>query len=278
MPRAVQGQAARRASELYRGLAQPRRVFSSLTLLSRYLASVQRDNAAAQAALDAARALLRPDWPPEFQIVLLRRSAALARDMGRTGEALALYRENARASASSGDWRLEVMARTAVADLLWETGPREEAAREAIELVQALRERPAADSDMDVAFANAVGVLSELGRIDEASALARESLGVMRRTQTCLIDAWLHLFWRRGQLDQAALLLGAVDARRARDIAPVQANEQRLVAEARAALERELAPAALQSHLAAGAALATKDLEPLIVAALESPPHGRDVA
>ena len=275
---ALQGRAAQRASELYRGLDQPRRVFSSLTMLSRYLASVQHDNAAAQAALDEARALLRPDWPPEFQIVLLRRSAALARDMGRTGEALALYRENARASASSGDWRLEVMARTAVTDLLWETGPREEAAREAIDLVQALRERPAADSDMDVAFSNAVGVLSELGRIDEASALARESLGVMRRTQTYFIDAWLHLFWRRGQLDQAALLLGAVDARRARDIALTQSNEQRLVAEARAAIEKDLAPAALQSCLAAGAALATKDLGALIVAAFESPPDGRDVS
>ena len=275
---AMQGQAARRASDLYRGLDQPRRVFSSLTLLSRYLATAQQDHAAAQAALDEARALLRPDWPPEFHIVLLRRSAALARDMGRTVQALALYRDSARASAASGDWRLEVMARTAVVDLSWETGPRDAAAREAIELVQALRERPAADSDAEVALANAIGVLSELGRIEEASALARESLSVMRRTQSYIVDTWVHLFWRRGQLDPAALLLGALDARRARDVAPAQPNEARLVAEARAAIEKSFAPAVLQSRLVAGAALAAKDLDALIGAALESPPRGDEAA
>jgi hypothetical protein len=84
-----------------------------------------------------------------------------------------------------------------------------------------------------------------MGRIDEASAFAREAMPVMRRARSIYIEEWVHLFWRRGQLETAALLLGTRDAKRARSGTPHQENERRLIAEARAALAADL-PAAAQ--------------------------------
>lgn len=131
--RPLQLEAAERAVAMYRALGHPRRVVSSLIQVSR-MRSVTGDRAGAQAALDAARALIRPDWPAEFHVMLLRRDGSLARDARRYADALVLYRETLRASAATGDWRLEVIARHNLIDLLWEMGPIEEAAAEATRL------------------------------------------------------------------------------------------------------------------------------------------------
>ena len=58
----------------------------------------------------------------------------------------------------------------------------------------------------------------------------------MRRAQTYFVEEWAYLFWRRGQVETAARLLGASDAQRPGAAEPLQPNERRLIAEARAAL------------------------------------------
>jgi tetratricopeptide (TPR) repeat protein len=272
VPRAASAEAARRAGDLYKAFGQPRRVVSSLIQLSMHR-SAQGRNDLALAALDEAHGLIRPDWPAEFRIRLLRRDAQFARVAGRISGALALHREAVGVSASTGDWRLEVIARNNLVDLLWEIGPIEEAAGEAIELVSALRARPAADSDMDVVFANLIGILSEMGRLDEASAAAGEALAIMRRTRNLFIEEWVYLFWRRGQVDTAVLLLGVLDAKLARTSDALQPNEQRLIAVVRAALERTLDPDALARSLATGAGLVEGELPALLGSALA--PSGR---
>jgi hypothetical protein len=78
------------------------------------------------------------------------------------------------------------------------------------------------------------------------------------------------MFWRRGQHDTAALLLGASDAKRLRD-GPPQVNEVRLIAELRAALAAELPGDVLERNCAAGAALAEAELPGLLAAALAQP-------
>jgi tetratricopeptide (TPR) repeat protein len=269
VPLAVQTEAACRAARLYQALGQPRRLFSSLLLLCHHRGA-QNDNAGAHAALDQARGLIRPDWPAEFRIRLLRRDGRVARAAGRFIEALALHRESVRFSASTGDWRLEVIEWTNLLDLLWQMGPIEEAAHEARKLVEALRARPAAHTDMDTAFTNSMGILSEVGSIEEASTAARDALLTLRRTRRCFIEEWVYLFWRRGQLDTASLLLGACDARNARAEEVPQPNEQRLIAEARAGLEAAVHSDMFATSLAAGAGLGDGDLLALISKALES--------
>jgi hypothetical protein len=73
------------------------------------------------------------------------------------------------------------------------------------------------------------------------------------------------------QVPSAALLLGASDAEKVRADVPLQPNEERLIAEARAALEAELQPDALASSLAAGAALTKDEVFALISKALAQP-------
>jgi hypothetical protein len=266
-PRALQLEAASRARELYQALGQPRRVFSSLIALSRH-GSVLRQGVAAQAALDEARGLVRPDWPAEFHVHLLRRDGLTARDAGRFPEARALMREAARVSAATGDWRLEVIDRSNLVDTLWHIGPIEDAAREVRRLLDELRARPAADADMTVAFANAIGILSETAHVDEAVRAAHDALPLIRRTRSCFVEEWAYLFWRRGQREAAARLIGASDAQCAKDDAPRQPNEERLIAQARTDLEAAMGAAAFAGGLAAGARLGEAELVALIAETL----------
>jgi predicted ATPase/DNA-binding winged helix-turn-helix (wHTH) protein len=267
VPRSVQIEAAARARSLYQALGQPRRVFSCLIRLASHH-TAQRNDAAAQVALDEARSLIRPDWPAEFRIHLLRRDAAHTRNQGRQAESLARYREAVRASVATGDWRLEVIDRSNLVDALWLIGSIEDAAQEARKLTAALRARPAADADIVMVFANLIGILSEMGDVDEASTLARDALPIMRRAQTYFVEEWVYLFWRRGQVDTATLLLGVCDADVLRSGAPLQDNEARLVAQARAALLAGVPPHAFASAHAAGVALDPGELFALISEAL----------
>ena len=258
VPAGLQAEAAGRARSLYEALGQPRRVFSSLMRLAQYVAT------SAQATLEEARGLIQPDWPAEFRIQLVRREGNVARVDGRATEALALNRDAVDLSVATGDWRLQAIARNGLVDLLWEIGPIEDAAREVRQLIEEFRKRPAADSDMSVVFANLVGILSETGCIEEATAAAREALPIMRRSRAHFVEEWVYLFWRRGQAEIAALLLGACDAEQMRTGMPLQENERRLIAQARAALEAQLQPDLMAKRLAAGAAINKTELYALI--------------
>ena len=261
-PHQLQVEAAERARAMYKALGQPRRVFSSLMRLVSYRL-FEGDQVSAQTALAEARSLIQPDWPAEFHMHLLRRESSTARAAGKPVEALAFQRQEVQLSVATGDWRLQVIARNNLVDLLWEVGPIEEAAREARQLAQELRARPVAAS-ADILFANLMGILSEMGLVAEASDVAREALPIMRRTQNYYLDEWVFLFWRRGQSDVAARLLGALDASSRKTGLPTQHNERRLIAKARAALEKELPPDALARHLAAGAAAHPEKLPELL--------------
>jgi predicted ATPase/DNA-binding winged helix-turn-helix (wHTH) protein len=267
VPRQLRVEAAKRARSLYTALGKPRRVFSSLIRLVMYLL-IEENEAAARAAFEKAKALIRPDWPAEFHIHLKRREGSLLRRAGRLAEALEVQRDEVRLSSATGDWRLEVIARSNFVDLLWQTQTLEEARQEARRLVEDLRRRPAALADTDLAFANLFGILSEMNLVEEASAAALEALPIMRRTHSYFLEEWVHLFWRRGQFDAAAMLLGAFDVERERTGSPLQLNEQRLMTAARAGLEKSMVAAAMANQLAAGAALGEAQLPQLLSEAL----------
>ena len=116
-------------------------------------------------------------------MLLVRIDSYVARRTGRFAEALPLFRESVRLGVKSGDWSAEVNARNNLADLLWETGPIDEAAREACSVWAELRSRPSTSSDGAIIGSNVIGILSEIDRVDEASTAAREALTVMRRAQ-----------------------------------------------------------------------------------------------
>jgi hypothetical protein len=271
LPRALQLEAAQRARTAYHALGQPRREFSSTVQLARHRLALGQ-LAAAQAAADEARQLVGPDWPGMLRIRQVRLDAYLARRAGRIDEAVPLYRDAVRVGALTGDWLLEVTTRISLADLHWEAGPIDEAARVAGELVDAVRARPVAQVYVPWVFGDLLGILSEMGRVDEAWAVAVEAWPAMHRLKLFRAELLAHLFWRRGQAQLAAQVLGAAEAKLALGYEEPLQNDQRLMTAARAGLATELAPDALAAALAAGAALRDDELAALIADGLARPP------
>ncbi len=274
LPLDLCARAAEQAYALYRSLGKPRRMFSSLMRLTSYRQSL-RQHTAALAALAEARTLIQPSWPTEFHIHMLRRESSLARGERRYADAQALLRAEVKLSETTGDWRLQVIARNNLIDLLWQVGPIEQAAVEAQQLGEELRTRPAAISDTDVLYANLMGILSEMGRVDDASRAARDALPFMRRSHNYYLEEWIYLFWRRGQLELAALLLGALDAKAARTGMPPQSNERRLIATARKGIEDAMEPETLTQYRSTGASIDADRLSGVLAEALAQPPSAR---
>jgi len=270
VPLSLATEASERAHALYRSLDKPRRMFSSLMRLVSHRQSRDQIDAA-RAALAEARALIRPEWPTEFHIHMLRRESSLARGDGRFADALALMRAEIKLAATTGDWRLQAIARNNLIDLLWQMGPLEEAAAEARSLAADLRIRPAAVNDTDLLYANLMGILAELGCTDEAAQAARDGLPFMRRSHNFFLEEWIYLLWRRGHFDSAALLLGALDVRAETTGMPPQANEWRLIVAARKGLEDALTAEALAGYRATGAALSDERLFDVLTGALAQP-------
>lgn len=264
VPSARRTQAAQRAVELYRGLGEPKRLFSALMRLVLQL-YYEDDHAAAATALDEARALLSPDWPPEFRINWLRRQSGIVRAQGRLQEARALIEESNRLSATAGDWRLEVMGHTVLIDLLWLDGPTSEALAAVKALTDALRARPAAPNDMDVHYANLLGILSESGDLAGARDAAREALQLLVRTRVRYFEPWVYFLWRAGQLDDAARVLGAASTQLASAVRGE--NEERLLRGAREGLAAALPAERLAALEKEGAALSLHALYVLLGAA-----------
>jgi predicted ATPase/DNA-binding winged helix-turn-helix (wHTH) protein len=253
IPRALQAEASRRAAELYRELDQPRRVYSALIQLAKHCTARGANDAARDAAA-AAHALEDPSWPAMLRVHLLRVDGYLARDAGDLVAALALFREAVRLSVLTQDWVLEVIARANLADLLWQSGPLEEAAAKGLALADELHGARATESDEAVVLSNLMGVLCELGRIDEACVIARRALPLMQRRRTYYLEHWAYLFGCSGQIAASKALLGAAESARSRqaigerdDLAaspqpvvgvptPPNYNEVRIVAKLRASL------------------------------------------
>jgi len=268
VPLSLQMQAAQRAQSLYKALAQPRRVFSSLVQLSGFLYRLGRLDES-QACADEARGLIQPDWPAALRVRLLRADAYRASRAGQAAKALSLIREAVRMSQSTGDWLLEVIAREYLVQTLWRAGPIEQAVHEAGSLVDELNVRTIANSDMAEILALQTGILSEAGRIDEATHAARRGWPLMPGAQRYYLETWAHLFWRRGQIEAATLLLGAFDAQQERSDFPIGPNEQRLVEQARAGLAAQSDAQVFASRMNAGRALDTAEVMEVISRGIE---------
>ncbi|MFO1399579.1 MAG: winged helix-turn-helix domain-containing protein [Burkholderiales bacterium] len=240
VPRTLQREAAQRAYDLYAALGMDRRAFGSLLQIVTHTRF--DEPATADRVLAQARAMYDPRWPAELHIRLLRAECDAARRRGLRDEAIARHRETLRASVATGDWRLEAIAWGNTVDVLWQFGALEEAAREALTYHAALRARPATDADMGNCCNNALGILCELGRLDETLPLAREALVAMRRSGVFFLEQWAHFFWLHGQPERAARMIGAAEAEAQRSGTP-QVNEKRMLERARAALMAALPPA-----------------------------------
>jgi len=204
-------------------------------------------------------------------LVVLRSRALVSRQSGDHDAARLQCAESLRLAREAGDWRLEVIERTGMADLRWEMGEHDGAARDLGELLDALRLRPASDFEVIDVLSTRVAILGESGRADDAVAVAREAIPVMRRMPRFRLEAYAQLLWKLGQPESAARVMGALAARER------EGREQRLINEARiasatlTALRALLPPERLAEELALGERLGDADLCALLAEALVAP-------
>ena len=119
-----------------------------------------------------------------------------------------------------------------------------------------------------VALGNLSAALCETGALDEALQAARESAALQELEGTLWVnlDPFALLALRRGRIEAAALALGCVEARFAREGYPRQPNEQRQREELVLRLRQALPSAQLEQLLAQGAALRTDEAVRLVLA------------
>jgi hypothetical protein len=169
------------------------------------------------------------------------------------------------------DWGAELWYRLWRVDLLWQAGSLVEAATEVIRIVEQLELQPLRRQSTHIAHNNLIGILSEAGRWQEASGFLIRFLPTMRSLKIYGWDALAHLFWRRGQFEIAAQLLGAAEAKSAEGLSGREGNEIRLVGEVRTALRSRLGAVRFEALLAAGAEAPDEALHNLMVVALADP-------
>jgi predicted ATPase/DNA-binding winged helix-turn-helix (wHTH) protein len=270
-------EAAQRAAELYRTMDRPKHLFSALRRASVWAGQLQ-DDVRAKRAADESEALLQSDWGPGFRIEVLRGRSYLADRQGDLDTAIALRQEAACVARDVfGDWRLQIIDETFVADLLWRAGRRAEAAELLAGLIEGMQLRPASDYELLDAIETQLWILSDLGDLPAATALARSALPVMRRMPRFALIGCAHLLMRLGRFEDAARVLGAQTARTRAGLAPSLppglSALDRLQAETQAGVEAALAPADLAGLLKAGEALGYGDVCDLLANAVQ--PAGR---
>ncbi|MEO8525205.1 MAG: winged helix-turn-helix domain-containing protein [Caldimonas sp.] len=259
--------AAQRAVAAYRKLRRPRRLFAALRLAAIWQKCTD-DVDGARASIDEATGLIESDWPAEFRILALRFHGWVSRVAGNHEAARLHYAESIALARQAGDWRLEVIERFYAADLRWEIGQRDEAARDLGELLEALRRQPATDFELVEVMSTRVAILGESGRIDEAAAAAGETLLVMRRMPKFRFEAYAQLLWRLGRIEPAARVLGALAARQREGREQRQINELRIARATLSGLEMLMPAPQLSDEMARGESLRESDVCGLVAEAL----------
>ena len=266
--------AAQRAATLYRTLGRPKRLFSALRRTFVWAIQLQ-DDGLARLAMGEFEGLIRPDWGPEFRIEVLRSRSHLASHGGDLDAAIALRQEAVRVARDVfGDWRLQLIDETCIAGLLWCAGRHAEAGDLLAGLIEGMQLRPASDYELLDAIETQLWILSDLGDVPAATALARQALPVMRRMPRFSLSGCAHLLMRLNGFESAARVLGAQFARVRAGLAPSLPPDLpalgRLQAEAQAGVEAALAPAVLAGLLKAGETLAYGDVCNLLSEAVQS--------
>ena len=261
--------AAQQAAALYRTLALPRRLVSSLRLVAAWRIELG-DHAGAAAALDEAEALVRPDWSLEFRMTLLRSRARIASETGHVEAARTTALAEVALAGQSGDWRLEVIARTHHAGMVWLSGDLPGALRLLDALEAQVASRPVTHYELIDLYQMQAALLSEQDVPLAALRCARAAVPGMRSLHRSCLQSLAHLLWRLDRCEAAARLVGAVDARDRAGVELSSANERRLLTATRAGIAARLRPDEIEALAAAGAALDRVALYAWLVAELTS--------
>ncbi len=159
--------AAEHAQALYRALGDAHGLFAQLT----GQAGLWREpHPQAQAALQEALSLERPDWPARERAWGQRAQADVARAEGRLADSRKARQAELALRVQAGDLRGQLRAQAHLADLALVLGDAEEAERLGRDLVARLQHQHA-PATLEIALRGLAAALRARGRHDEAEAL-----------------------------------------------------------------------------------------------------------
>jgi hypothetical protein len=270
VPDSLKDHAEVQAEALYRDLGKERRVlFAGLSRATGYY--ICGNASRAREKLESLRPLNQGSLPALLRARFIHVDSSTARLEGDLPRALWLSGELIDMLGYLDDWGAELWYRLWRVDLLWQAGSLAEAATEVIQLAEQLELRPLRRQWTNITHNNLIGILSEAGRWQEASGFLMRFLPTMRSLKIYGWDTLAHLFWRRGQFEIAAQLLGAAEAKAAEGLLNREGNEHRLVGEVKTALRSKLSAVRIDALLAAGAEFPEEALHDLMVVALADP-------
>ena len=212
----------------WRPLQEPVRLYRALVRLAVEWA-VSGDFDAARASMAEAQALEDPAWPPRLRYEALSHEALVAVYSGDVASQLAFARRKLALAERAGAVREAARARNHVADATLAAGDVAGAialGRDAARTLRAL-DQPAG---LGVALANLCDAFLLAGDLAAAAEAACQAWPLLLDNDVaeCLFEQLALLAARHGAHEAAAQLLGASDARYARERQPRQPNERRL--------------------------------------------------
>ena len=248
--------AGARAVELHRAQGDRPQLMAVLAEYGAYLA-VSGAPTQAEQAFDEAEQMYEQGWPVALRLWAMRGRLWLLLRQGRVEEAHALFENGLSLTRATGDAYLVARVLVAAAQASFMVGRLEDAAAYGREAVALLRRERLEGRMARFALAQLSLVLTELGQVDEALALARENLPLLARSYHILdfLNAFALLALRRGRLTEAARAQGRADVqydllREAR-----RPGEERARKILLASLRKELPAAKLDQLLKEGAEL-----------------------
>jgi predicted ATPase/DNA-binding winged helix-turn-helix (wHTH) protein len=168
----------------------------------------------AEAALGEATSLADVSWPAATRDVLLRCCYDLARMRGNFEEGLSVARESFRLAEALGDARRAMGASISQEQCLASLGRLEESEALGRDMQTRIERDPSLRGGMaNIVFSNLCFTLTRLGKLDEAVAMARLVYPLVARVGRLddLLDSFASLALKRGQVEDAARMIGRAD-------------------------------------------------------------------
>ena len=249
------------AVKLYRTLGDRRALFAALCQQGRTLAEGCLLEEA-ELPLHEAEQSFETSWPAALRAPLLIARVWLLRRRSRFEEGIGVEEELLQLAITLGDKRMALSALTYLERSAAALGRLEESVARGRELARRMRHERFLRSGLEnIVLANLSMSLTDLGEVDEALEVARSAYPLVEQADRLLdlLDPYALLAFKRGNVGDAARMLGRADMRYATGNYQREAVEQKLRDKLMFSLRGAMPPDELARLMKEGEALSDED-------------------
>ena len=236
-----------RAIELYRALGNRQALLVALCQRARVLSRCQQFGEA-EVALQEAVQIHQADWPPMLRAILLNTRGWVLFRQGRFEAADRVTTEAVQLVTALGERRMALTLLIGREQAAAGLGRWEESVARGRELVARMQqERSLRTGIENIVLGNLSMALAQVGQVEEALLWARRAYPTVEQAGRVLdlLDPFAVLAFKRGQIDDAARIVGRAVIRYATSTYQREMVEQKLHDDLLRTLRETLAPAAL---------------------------------